>query len=46
VLLVGFRYMFGKNYGWDLYAAKNIYKMFGGYEVVVVFESAFYLKIY
>jgi hypothetical protein len=27
--LVGFRYVFGKNYGWGLCVAKNIYKMFG-----------------
>ena len=28
-ILLGFSYNFGKNYGWSLYAAKNIYKMFG-----------------
>ena len=25
--LVGFRYLFGKNYGWGLCAAKNMYKI-------------------
>jgi len=29
IWLVGFRYMFGKNYDWDLCVAKNMYKMFG-----------------
>jgi hypothetical protein len=27
VWLVGFRYVFGKNYGWSLCITKNIYKM-------------------
>jgi len=44
--LVGFRYMFGKNYDWGLCAAKNMYKMFGGCVVAVVFQSVFYLEIY
>jgi hypothetical protein len=29
--LVGFRYVFGKNYGWGLCAAKNMYKIFDNY---------------
>jgi hypothetical protein len=44
--LVGFRYMFGENYGWCLCATKNMYKMFGSCVVVVTFQSAFYLKMH
>jgi len=43
VYLVGFKYIFGKNYGWGLYVAKNIYKMFGcGYFPKIFF----YLEMY
>jgi len=45
VWLVEFRCVFEKNYGWGLYAAKNMYKVFGSYVVVVVFQSAFYLEM-
>ena len=42
--------MFGKNYGWGICVAKNMYKIFGTvmFEnvVAVVFQSAFYLKIH
>ena len=41
--------MFGKNYDRSLRTTKNIHKMFGfvfGSVVAVVFQSAFYLKIY
>jgi hypothetical protein len=44
--LVGFRYVFDKNYGWSLCVAKNMYKIFDGSVVVVIFQSAFYLKIH
>ena len=44
--LVGFRYVFGKNYGWGLCAAKNMNKMFGSYVVAVAFQSAFYLEMH
>ena len=44
--LVGFRYVFGKNCGWNLYVSKNMYKMFGGSVVAVVFQNAFYLEMY
>ena len=44
--LVGFKYVFGKNYGWDLFVAKNMYKMFGRCVVVVAFQSAFYLEMH
>ena len=43
VWLVGYRYVFGKNYGWSLCVAKNMYKMFGGSVVALAFQSAFYL---
>jgi hypothetical protein len=46
VWLVGFRYVFGKNYGWGLYAAKNMYKMFGNYVVEIAFQNAFYLEMH
>jgi len=46
VWLVVFRYVFGKNYGWDLYAAKNMYKMFVSCMVAVAFQSAFYLEMH
>jgi len=38
--------MFGKNYGWGLCAAKNMYKMFGSWVIAVAFQSAFYLKMH
>jgi hypothetical protein len=38
--------VFGKNYGWSLYTAKNIYKIFGSCAVAVAFQSAFYLEMY
>jgi len=38
--------MFGKNYGWSLCEAKNMYKMFGSCMIVVAFQSAFYLKMH
>ena len=38
--------MFGKNYGWNLCAAKNMYKMFGGSVVAVAFQSIFYLEMH
>jgi len=44
--LVGFKYVFDKNYGWSLYVAKNMYKIFDGSVVVVVFQSVFYLEIH
>jgi hypothetical protein len=42
--LVGFRYLFGKNYGWSLYVAKKIYKMFDEGVVAVAFQSVFLLE--
>jgi len=49
ILLVGFRYVFGKNYDWGLPVAKNMYKisyvMFGSV-IVVAFQSVFYLEIH
>jgi len=45
VWLVGFRYVFGKNYGWGLCVAKNMYKMFGSV-VAVVFQIAFYMEMH
>jgi hypothetical protein len=44
IRLAGFRYVFGKNYGWSLCVAKNMHKIFGG--CVVAFQSAFYLEIH
>ena len=44
--LVGFRYEFDKNYGWDLYAAKNMYKMYGSCVVTIAFQSTFYLEMH
>ena len=38
--------VFGKNYGWNLCVAKNMYKMFGESVVAVVFQSAFYLEMH
>jgi len=38
--------VFGKNCGWNLYVSKNMYKMFGGSVVAVVFQNAFYLEMY
>jgi len=46
VVVVGFRYVFGKNYGWSLCVAKNMYKMFGGSMIVVVFKNIFYLEMH
>jgi hypothetical protein len=46
VWLVGFKYVFGKNYSWGLYATKNMYKMFGSCMAVVTFQSVFYLEMY
>ena len=38
--------MFGKNYGWSLCKAKNMYKIFGNCVAAVAFQSVFYLKIH
>jgi hypothetical protein len=46
VWLVGFKYVFDKNYDWSLCVAKNMYKIFDGSMVVVVFQSVFYLEIH
>ena len=46
IWLVGFRYVFGWNYSWNLGAAKNMYKMFGSCVIAVAFQSAFYLNIH
>jgi hypothetical protein len=46
VWLVGFRYVFDKNYGSSLCIAKNMYKMFGESVVPVAFQSVFYLKMH
>ena len=27
-MVIGFKYIFGKNYGWSLYIIKNMYKIF------------------
>jgi len=43
VWLVEFRYVFVKNYGWDLYTTKKTYKI--GW-LWLLFKSDFYLKIY
>jgi len=43
---VGFRYVFSKNCGWSLCVTKNIYKMFGGSVIVIVFQSIFYLEMH
>jgi TRAP-type C4-dicarboxylate transport system permease small subunit len=45
-MLVGFRYVFGKNYGWSLCAAKNMYKIFGSCVIAVAFQNAFHLNIH
>jgi hypothetical protein len=46
VWLVGFRYVFDKNCGWGLCAAKNMYKIFGSCAVAVAFQSVFYLEMH
>jgi hypothetical protein len=42
---VGFRYVFGKNYGWSLCVANNMFKIFGQLcnVAAVAFQSAFLL---
>ena len=50
VWLVGFIYVFGKNYGWGLCVAINMYKKFGlvvfGSVAALTFQSVFYLEIH
>jgi hypothetical protein len=43
VWLVGFTYVFVKNYDWGLCATKNMYKMCS---LWLLFKSDFYLKIH
>jgi hypothetical protein len=43
---VVFRCVFDKNYGWSLYAAKNMYDMFDSCVITVAFQTPFYLKIH
>jgi len=38
--------VFGKNYGWGLCAAKNLYKMFGSCVVTVAFQNIFYSEMH
>jgi len=40
------RYVFSKNYGWNLCVAKNMYKIFGESIVTVTFQSVFYLEMH
>jgi hypothetical protein len=47
--VIRFRYVFGKNCGWSLCVAKNIFKMFGVVfrnVVAVAFQSAFYVEMH
>jgi len=44
--LVGFRYIFGKNYDWGFYTVKNMYKIFGSFIIVVAFQNVFYLEMH
>jgi DNA integrity scanning protein DisA with diadenylate cyclase activity len=38
--------VFGKNYGWSLRIAKNMYKIFGESVVTIAFQSVFYLEMH
>jgi hypothetical protein len=45
-VVVEFRYVSDKNYGWSFCVTKYMYKIFDGNVVAVAFENVFYLKIH